>query len=148
MSVTLRLADDLDISRGDLIASAVRRPDPDEGRGRPGLLAVRPRPASGARRCCSSTPPEPCRRSSPRSGAGSTWTPSAPVEAEALTLNDIGRVSIRLAAPIVAEDYTDSRRTGAFLLIDPQTGSTLAAGMIRSGIIADDFDAETLNWSI
>lgn len=72
----------------------------------------------------------------------------APVEAEALTLNDIGRVTIRLAKPIVAEDYGTSRRTGAFLLVDPQMGSTLAAGMIRTALGADEFEAETLNWSI
>ena len=71
-----------------------------------------------------------------------------PVEAEALTLNDIGRVSIRLAAPIVAEPYTASRRTGAFLLIDPQMGSTLAAGMVRTTLGGDEFEAETLDWSI
>ena len=65
-----------------------------------------------------------------------------------LTLNDIGRLSIRLASPIVAEDYTVSRRTGAFLLIDPQMGSTLAAGMIRSSLGPDEFEVETLNWSI
>lgn len=51
--------------------------------------------------------------------------------AEALGLNDLGRVRLKLASPIVAETYGESRRTGAFLLIDPSDGSTLAAGMIR-----------------
>ena len=48
----------------------------------------------------------------------------------------------------MAEDYGTSRRTGAFLLIDPQMGSTLAAGMIRSDLGAADVDAEQLDWSI
>ncbi len=51
--------------------------------------------------------------------------------ADRLGLNDLGRVRLRLASPIVAETYGQSRRTGAFLLIDPSDGSTLAAGMIR-----------------
>ncbi len=51
--------------------------------------------------------------------------------AQALGLNDLGRVWLKLASPIVAETYGQSRHTGAFLLIDPSDGSTLAAGMIR-----------------
>ncbi len=51
--------------------------------------------------------------------------------ADVLGLNDLGRVRLRLASPIIAETYGQSRHTGAFLLIDPSDGSTLAAGMIR-----------------
>jgi len=46
-----------------------------------------------------------------------------------LQLNDIGRLSLRLAEPIAVDDYSHLRRTGAFLLVDDQEGSTLAAGM-------------------
>ena len=53
------------------------------------------------------------------------------VEAGTLSLNEIGRVSLRLAAPILAEDYGSNRGGGEFLLIDPQTAHTLAAGMVR-----------------
>ena len=51
--------------------------------------------------------------------------------ADVLGLNDLGRVRLRLASPIIAETYGQSRHTGAFLLSDPSDGSTLAAGMIR-----------------
>jgi sulfate adenylyltransferase subunit 1 (EFTu-like GTPase family) len=53
-------------------------------------------------------------------------------------------------APVAPDDYTVSRRTGSFLLIDPQTGGTLAAGMVR-GFGAFDEAAEqaaTVSWSI
>ena len=53
------------------------------------------------------------------------------VAAEDLGLNDIGRLRIRTAEPIAAEPYARHRRTGAFLLIDAQSGQTLAAGMVR-----------------
>ncbi len=147
MSVTLRLADEFDIARGDLLAGSDNAPTPiQELDGLVCWLSDR------ALRIGSKV----LLKHTTRTVQGivkeikgrldlDTLTP---VEAEALTLNDIGRVTIRLAAPIVAEDYTDSRRTGAFLLIDPQMGSTLAAGMVRTGPGADDFEAETLNWSI
>jgi sulfate adenylyltransferase subunit 1 len=48
---------------------------------------------------------------------------------QGLVVNDIGRVSLRLAEPVAADDYSHLRRTGAFLLVDDQEGSTLAAGM-------------------
>ncbi|AJT43052.1 sulfate adenylyltransferase [Psychromicrobium lacuslunae] len=47
-----------------------------------------------------------------------------------LALNDIGTVQLRLAAPLPLEPYAEHRRTGAFLVIDPLDGNTLAAGMI------------------
>ncbi len=49
-----------------------------------------------------------------------------------LGLNDIGVVSIVLAQPLAVEDYGTHRRTGAFVLVDPQDGGTLAAGTARA----------------
>ncbi|MFE0256793.1 sulfate adenylyltransferase subunit 1 [Streptomyces sp. NPDC059010] len=49
-----------------------------------------------------------------------------------LVSNDIGRVRIRTAEPIALDAYADSRRTGSFILIDPADGTTLAAGMAES----------------
>lgn len=74
----------------------------------------------------------------------------SPVPSETLELNDIGRVTLRLASPVAADDYTESRRTGSFLLIDPQSGGTLAAGMVRALGAFDEAarEAETLSWSI
>ncbi|MEV5593637.1 GTP-binding protein [Streptomyces sp. NPDC052496] len=47
-----------------------------------------------------------------------------------LVANDIGRVKIRTAEPLPVDSYADSRRTGSFILIDPNDGTTLTAGMI------------------
>ncbi|WP_448629318.1 sulfate adenylyltransferase subunit 1 [Cellulomonas soli] len=47
-----------------------------------------------------------------------------------LGLNAIGRVQLRLAEPVVLDDYARHRRTGGFLLVDPTDGTTVAAGMI------------------
>ncbi|MFE0524988.1 sulfate adenylyltransferase subunit 1 [Streptomyces sp. NPDC058954] len=46
-----------------------------------------------------------------------------------LAANDIGRVQIRTAEPLPLDSYADSRRTGAFILIDAEDGTTLTAAM-------------------
>ena len=47
-----------------------------------------------------------------------------------LKLNEIGRVSIRTSAPVFTDSYSKNRITGSFILIDPLTNETVAAGMI------------------
>jgi bifunctional enzyme CysN/CysC len=51
-----------------------------------------------------------------------------------LNLNDIGRVHLDLAAPVMAEPYTRNRTTGAFILVDETTNATVAAGMVLSAL--------------
>jgi sulfate adenylyltransferase subunit 1 len=51
--------------------------------------------------------------------------------AEVLKLNDVARIALTVQQPLAADDYTDSRATGAFILIDEVTHQTVAAGMIR-----------------
>jgi bifunctional enzyme CysN/CysC len=51
-------------------------------------------------------------------------------EAHALALNDIGRVRIRTQAPIAFDPYRRNRLTGGFILVDPATNATVAAGML------------------
>ena len=53
---------------------------------------------------------------------------------ETVELNEIARISVRVAEPIPADDYTVNRRTGSFLLIDPAGGNTLAAGLVGNGL--------------
>ena len=52
--------------------------------------------------------------------------------AERLELNDIGLAHIETGAPLALDEFTIHRRSGAFLLIHPQDGGTLAAGIVRS----------------
>ena len=51
--------------------------------------------------------------------------------ADAFGLNDIGRIEIRTSAPVFFDPYKINRATGSFILIDPLTNNTVAAGMIR-----------------
>ena len=45
--------------------------------------------------------------------------------------NDIGRVSLRTAEPVLTDPYPRSRATGSFILIDPTTNDTVAGGIIE-----------------
>jgi sulfate adenylyltransferase subunit 1 len=146
-SVALRLADDVDVARGELISSVEDAPVPvTELDAMVCWLAERPL-LPGARVLVK----HGTRTVQARVGelvAALDLDEMAPVEVERLALNDIGRVRIRLAAPVLAEDYTRSRPGGSFLLIDPQTQGTLAAGMIRGhAVFGNEFDP-SLDWSI
>jgi sulfate adenylyltransferase subunit 1 len=51
--------------------------------------------------------------------------------AAGLAMNDIGRVSLRLAQPVFADPYARNRSTGAFIVVDEATNDTVGAGMIE-----------------
>ncbi|RLV55563.1 sulfate adenylyltransferase [Aeromicrobium phragmitis] len=134
-SVTLRLADDIDISRGDLIAAAADPPEPvhdvdgtvawlADHALRPGMKVLL---KHGTR-----TVQALVRTISGRLDLDATELRPA----DALELNDIGHVTLRLASPIPAEPYVRARSTGAFLLVDAHDGTTLAAGMVGDALLA------------
>jgi bifunctional enzyme CysN/CysC len=52
-------------------------------------------------------------------------------DAPTLELNDLGRVEIQTTLPLFFDAYKSNRATGSFILIDPETNATAAAGMIR-----------------
>jgi bifunctional enzyme CysN/CysC len=53
------------------------------------------------------------------------------IQADTFLLNDIGRVELSATAPVFFDPYKINRATGSFILIDPLTNNTVAAGMIR-----------------
>ena len=50
--------------------------------------------------------------------------------ADALRLNEIGRITLRTTAPLFFDEYRRNRTTGSFVLIDETTNNTVGAGMI------------------
>jgi len=118
-SIGVRLADQRDISRGDMI-TAVAEPPVLIRNVRAAVCHLADRPLKvGDRVLLRHT----------------TRTVKAIVkelgEAAELTANDLGRVTLRTAEPLALDDYAVSRRTGAFILIDPADGATLTAGMVE-----------------
>ena len=134
-SVTLRLADDIDIARGDLIAAAADAPAPTQDVDGTVAWLSDPPLVPGARVLLKHT--TKTVQAVVKAVGGRLNLATAHLEpADRLELNDIGHVTLRLASPIVAEQYAVARRTGAFLLIDAHDGNTLAAGMVGDALLA------------
>jgi sulfate adenylyltransferase subunit 1 (EFTu-like GTPase family) len=128
--VTIRLADDVDVSRGDMLA------DPAD----PPTVARE----LEARVCwMSDRPLEPRARLAVKQTTRSVRAIAEELVSrvdvhaiedipgpERLELNDIGVVRLRLSEPLCVDRYADNRTTGAFVLIDEATNETVGAGMV------------------
>jgi sulfate adenylyltransferase large subunit len=143
LSVTLVLNHELDISRGDLIASADSTPSVTRHIGA-SLVWMDRRPLALNRRYLlkhtSHTVPAFIASIGHRTNIGTL----AHETVETLEMNAIGVVSIELLRPIALELYAENRATGAFILIDAASNSTVAAGMITSvGVDTSDGEDES-----
>jgi sulfate adenylyltransferase subunit 1 len=136
-SVTVLLADDLDISRGDLIAPAAGAPAVTQDieatvchlYERPLAVGARVLLKHGTRTVKAIVKQIPYRIDLTHSLAHQN-------EPGALAVNDIGTVVLRTSEPLPVDAYAKSRLTGSFLLIDPADGSTLTAGMAGEAFAA------------
>ncbi|MEU4955608.1 hypothetical protein ACFYN3_42925, partial [Streptomyces lavendulae] len=128
-SVTLRLKDDVDISRGDLIAPTALAPTTTRDVAAT-VCHVADRPLTVGQRVLlkhtTRTVKAIVKEIPSRLTLDDLSQHPAPGQ---LVANDIGRVVVRTAEPLALDAYADSRRTGSFLLIDPADGTTLTAGM-------------------
>jgi bifunctional enzyme CysN/CysC len=130
MSVVIRLADNLDVSRGDMICRPRNMPTVTQD--------------LDAMVCWMAT--EPLRPGQKLAIKHTTRTARALVKdlqyrldintlhrdeaTGELGLNDIGRVRLRTTTPLFVDDYRNNRTTGGFILIDEATNVTVGAGMI------------------
>jgi bifunctional enzyme CysN/CysC len=131
MSVTVRLADDLDVSRGDLICRPHNAPRPAQD-----IDAL----------ICWMDEASPLQSGRKYAVKHTTRAARAVVKdlqyrldvntlhrdetADALRLNEIGRVRLRTTVPLLADEYRRNRTTGGFIVIDESTNRTVGAGMI------------------
>jgi sulfate adenylyltransferase large subunit len=129
MSVTLRLKDDVDISRGDMIVNAEDPP-----------VAARELDAMVC--WMSEQPLLPRGRYTIKHTTRSARAVLDEIEyrvdvnslehapSTELGLNEIGRVRLRCSTELVVDPYARNRSTGSFILIDEATNDTVAAGMV------------------
>ncbi|MGU7781765.1 sulfate adenylyltransferase subunit 1 [Burkholderia sp. PU8-34] len=131
-TVTIRLAEDVDVSRGDMFV-AIAQP-------------VEPAKKLEADLCWfDETPLSPQRKYLLKQTTSTVFakvgavkqvldvhTLSHATDRHDLKMNDIGRVALTLQKPIVCDTYDAHPGTGAFVLIDEATHHTVAAGMIRA----------------
>jgi sulfate adenylyltransferase subunit 1 len=129
-SVVITLADDVDVSRGDMIVKSNNPP--------PAVQDIE------AMVCCFSAKPvtagsKSIVRHTTRETKGILSDVRYLVDMETLhkkegisemAMNDIGRISLRTAHPLMTDPYARNRSTGSLVLIDPLTNETVAAGMI------------------
>ena len=128
-SVTILLADEIDISRGDMIVKSAEQPQ-----------AVKQIDATVC--WLSETPMSPARTYLLRHTSREVKAKIAKIDYRldvntlereaigALAMNDIAQLTLKLAQPIFADAYDRNRSTGAFIIIDESTNNTVGAGMI------------------
>ncbi|HET9159107.1 MAG TPA: sulfate adenylyltransferase subunit CysN [Caulobacteraceae bacterium] len=132
-AVTLTLADEIDVARGDVIVPATERPEVSDQfaahllwmseeallPGRPYLMRI-----------------------------GASYVPAKVtalkhivdvnslehLAGKTLTLNEIGFCNLSTSTPVAFDPYSENRETGAFILIDRYTNATVGAGMISFGL--------------
>ena len=132
-AVTLTLADEVDIARGDILADPSHRPEvADQFAAH--LIWMSAEPMLPGR--------------SYLMKLGTRTVPASVTElrhridvnnfdklaAKSLELNEVGFCNLATTAPVAYDPYADNRETGAFILIDRQTNETAAAGMIAHGL--------------
>lgn len=129
-SVAIRLAEEFDVARGDTIAAAgtVREASADLYAS---LCWLSPKPLREGQKVLVKHGTRTVQ-ALVRNVNGKLDLSTFKLEpASTLELNDIGHAQLRLAAPLPLENYLHHRRTGAFLVIDPLDGNTLAAGLVK-----------------
>ena len=131
MSVTIRLNEDVDVSRGDLIARPNNQPavtqDVDAMVAWMSTTPLRPRQKLLVKHT-TRTVKALVRELDYRLDVN---TLHRDLEAGELGVNEIGRVRLRTQQPLLLDPYSRNRTTGAFILIDEATGVTVGAGMVN-----------------
>uniref|UniRef100_UPI0019038DD2 elongation factor 1-alpha C-terminal domain-related protein n=1 Tax=Streptomyces adelaidensis TaxID=2796465 RepID=UPI0019038DD2 len=118
-SITVRLADQRNVSRGDMITTGTADAPTLTRDVRASVCHLAERPLRVGDRVLV--------RHTTRTVKALVKDLGGPAE---LTTNDLGRIVLRTAEPLALDDYAVVRRTGAFILVDPADGATLTAGMV------------------
>jgi sulfate adenylyltransferase large subunit len=133
MSVTLRLEDEIDISRGDMIVDADEAPTvAREFEAMVCWMSEEPM-RTGGRYAVKHTTRATRTIIDKLEYRVDVNTLERDHDVDELRLNEIGRVHLRTSTPLVVDPYSRNRATGSFILIDESTNDTVGAGMIRSG---------------
>jgi sulfate adenylyltransferase subunit 1 len=129
-SVTLTLEDEIDLSRGDMIAS-ITAPPRKTARFEATVVWMHSKPLTPGAAFFLKHASQTVRATVVELSSRIDVEHLAENSASQLGLNDIGQVTIETSRPLLADLYRESRTTGSFILIDPADNSTAAAGMIR-----------------
>jgi selenocysteine-specific translation elongation factor len=133
MSITLTLEDELDISRGDMIASVERIPEVAR-QFDASVVWLNDQPLDTTRTYVlkHTTQSMPAEIKALQHRVNVTSLQREP--AERLEMNAIGVLRIETSRPIYFDPYTQNRTSGSFILIDPDSNATVAGGMILGAV--------------
>ena len=131
-SITMLLEDDIDVSRGDMLVKPNNQPDTSQD------LDARICWFSGARKLTRGS--KYIIRHTTKEAQAIVSEVHYKVDVNTLRkieddkdfgMNEVGRISLRISQPIFFDSYSKNRNTGSFIVVDPFTHETLAAGMLR-----------------
>jgi sulfate adenylyltransferase large subunit len=128
-SITLCLADEIDISRGDMIVPALNSPHVAR-RFRANAVWMNAKPLEPGRSYFIKHTAHQVRAAIRSINHRVDVNTLEHVPAQRLELNEIGEISVETHRPLFFDPYTTNRITGAFIVIDPLSNETLGAGMI------------------
>jgi sulfate adenylyltransferase large subunit len=132
MSVTLRFAEDLDVSRGDMVVE--RDDQPVAARELDAMLCwMSEQPLRSGGRYAIKHTTRSARAIVDELEHRVDINTLAHEDAAELGLNEIGRVRLRCSAPLMVDPYRRNRTTGSFILVDEATNDTVGAGMVVGG---------------
>ncbi len=131
MAVTIRLEDDLDVSRGNMIAAPARPPlVAQEVEAWVCWMTDAARLTEGAWYTIKQTTHNARAVVRAVHSRLDINTLDEVAAADGLALNEIGRVTLRTTEPLFFDPYRENRHTGSFILIDETTNATVGAGML------------------
>jgi bifunctional enzyme CysN/CysC len=131
MAVTVRLSDDVDVSRGDMICRDRNRPHVGQDlEAMACWLTAESQLRPGAKLALKHTTRWGRALVKDLQYRLDVNTLHRDEHAEALTLNEIGRIRLRTTVPLFFDEYRRNRTTGSFVLVDEATNNTVGAGMI------------------
>jgi sulfate adenylyltransferase large subunit len=130
MSVTLRLSDEIDISRGETICRAEQAPTVARELEADVCWMTDQPLRQGGRYLVKHTTREVTAIVDELCDHVDVHTLERGGTPQELALNDIGRVRLRTNAPLVFDPYDQNRRTGSFILIDEASNNTVGAGLV------------------
>jgi sulfate adenylyltransferase large subunit len=136
-SVTVCLEDEIDISRGDMLVPSSRMPHVSR-RFEAALVWMSAAPMEIDRPYLLKHTTQQVRAQVAELQHRTDINDLRRVSAERLELNEIGVVSIETHRPLFFDAYSKNRQTGAFILIDPVSNLTVAAGMIAERVERED----------
>jgi sulfate adenylyltransferase subunit 1 len=133
MSVTVKLENEIDLSRGDMLVSPDGPPQVAQ-RFRAMVVWMNAQPLETARTYMVKQSARQVRGRVTRIRHRVNVNTLEPESAERVEMNEIAAVELETSSPLFFDAYRQNRTTGSFIVIDPLTNATLAAGMIREGL--------------